>query len=550
MSDETDAQESTERSKEPERLTQIRFDDFALPTEILAGLKDLGNVYCTPIQAEILPLALAGKDVVCLARTGSGKTAAFLVTLFARVLSIADRRTDLPSALIVAPTQDLCLRIYEEAKSLGRYTGLGLAMVVRGHDDQGQGPAFREGAAIVIGTPGGVIDFFKKGLLKTEGIQFLVIDEAERLFTQRLAGDMRYILRKLPHSRDRVSILFSGILSYRVLAVTYDFMNLPDFITMTPDQVRTDDIDQSLFHVASEEKLRLLLGLLQREPWKRVLIFVNAGEEVESLTQKLNGNGLPAEGVIGELPQNKRRNLMARFKGGKIKILVTTDDVARGIHVEDISLVVNYRLPQDGETYIRRLGRTTKPGRAISFASEDDAFYLVPIEEKLGYRIPVLWSQDEWFREDKSGEGLAEIEESHPEPVKKPAKEKKDLCPFLAGKKVVFSSQPGGVFGLAVQPKASPQQDSGRPQKGKRGTEVGLERKAPQENSLQRRSPRHESAEERAGGFLGPLTPFLLSRPLQPCPSPRPQNKIVRPRSGTGSGWKQCCTATPGGRWR
>jgi ATP-dependent RNA helicase RhlB len=260
MSDVTDAQESTERSKEPERLTQIRFDDFALPTEILAGLKDLGNVYCTPIQAEILPLALAGKDVVCLARTGSGKTAAFLVTLFARVLSIAHRRTDLPSALIVAPTQDLCLRIYEEAKSLGRYTGLGLAMVVRGHDDQGQGPAFREGAAIVIGTPGGVIDFFKKGLLKTEGIQFLVIDEAERLFTQRLAGDMRYLLRKLPHSRDRVSILFSGILSYRVVAVTYDFMNLPDFITMTPDQVRTDDIDQSLFHVASEEKLRLLLS--------------------------------------------------------------------------------------------------------------------------------------------------------------------------------------------------------------------------------------------------------------------------------------------------
>jgi ATP-dependent RNA helicase RhlB len=468
MSDVTDAQESTERSKEPERLTQIRFDDFALPTEILAGLKDLGNVYCTPIQAEILPLALAGKDVVCLARTGSGKTAAFLVTLFARVLSIAHRRTDLPSALIVAPTQDLCLRIYEEAKSLGRYTGLGLAMVVRGHDDQGQGPAFREGAAIVIGTPGGVIDFFKKGLLKTEGIQFLVIDEAERLFTQRLAGDMRYLLRKLPHSRDRVSILFSGILSYRVVAVTYDFMNLPDFITMTPDQVRTDDIDQSLFHVASEEKLRLLLGLLQRESWKRVLIFVNAGEEVESLTQKLNGNGLPAEGVIGELPQNKRRNLMARFKGGKIKILVTTDDVARGIHVEDISLVVNYRLPQDGETYIRRLGRTTKPGRAISFASEDDAFYLVPIEEKLGYRIPVLWSQDEWFREDKSGDELAEIEESHPEPDRKPSKAKKDLCPFLAAKKVVFSSQPGGVFGLAVQPKASPQKETGRPQKRKK----------------------------------------------------------------------------------
>ena len=468
MSDETDAQDSTERSKEPERLTQIRFDDFPIPTEILAGLKDLGNVYCTPIQAEILPLVLAGKDVVCLARTGSGKTAAFLVPLFAGVLSIVDRRTDIPSALIVAPTHELCLRIYEEAKNLGRYSGLDLAMVVRGQDDQGQGLAFHENAAIVIGTPGGVIDFYKKGLLKTAGIKLLVIDEAERLFTQRLAGDMRYILRKLPHSRERVSILFSGVLSYRVLAVTYDFMNLPDFITTTPDQVRTRDIDQSLFHVASEEKLRLLLGLLQRESWKRVLIFVSAGEEVESLAEKLKGNGLPAEGVIAELPQNKRRNLMARFKGGKIKILVTTDDAARGIHVEDISLVVNYRLPQDGETYIRRLGRATLPGRAVSFASEGDAFYLEPIEEKLGYKIPVFWPQDDWFKEDKAGEEPTEIDESHPEPGKKPSIEKKEGVPFLAGKKVVFSTQPGGVFGLAVQRKASPQEESGRPQKRKK----------------------------------------------------------------------------------
>ncbi len=468
MADETDAQEPTERSKEPERLTQIRFDDFPIPTEVLAGLKDLGNVYCTPIQAEILPLALANKDVVCLARTGSGKTAAFLVPLFAGVLSVPDRRISIPSALIVAPTQDLCLQIHEEAKSLGRYTGLDLAMVVRGQDDQEQGLGFHENAPIVIGTPGGVIDFYKKGLLKTEGIKFLVIDEAERLFTQRLAGDMRYILRKLPHSRERVSILFSGILSYRVLAVTYDFMNLPDFVTTTPDQVRTNDIDQSLFHVASEEKLRLLLGLLQRETWKRALIFVSAGEEVEFLTQKLKDNGLPAEGVIEGLSQNKRRNLMARFKGGKIKILITTDDVARGILVEDITLVVNYRLPQDGETFIRRLGRVSVPGRAISFASEGDAFFIEPIEQKLGYKIPVLWPQEDWFIEDQAETTLPEIEEVHPEPGRKPLKEKREGISFLAGKKVVFSSEPGGVFGLAVQPKAGPENEPARPQKRKR----------------------------------------------------------------------------------
>ncbi len=496
MADETDVQESTERSKEPERLTGIRFDDFAIPTEILAGLKDLGNVYCTPIQAEILPLVLAGKDVVCLARTGSGKTAAFLVSLFAGVLSTPDRKTGIPSALIVAPTQDLCLQIHEEAKSLGRYTGLDLAMVVRGQDDQGQSLASHENAAIVIGTPGGVIDFYKKGLLKTEGIKFLVIDEAERLFTQRLAGDMRYLLRKLPHSRERVSILFSGVLSYRVLAVTYDFMNLPDFVTTTLDQVRTNDIDQALFHVASEEKLRLLLGLLQRESWKRALIFISSGEEAESLSQKLKDNGLPAEGVIGEWPQNKRRNLMARFKGGKIKILVTTDDVARGIYVEDITLAVNYRLPQDGETYIRRLGRVTVPGRAISFASEGDAFFIEPIEQKLGYKIPVLWPQNDWFREDQAGAALPEIEESRAEPGtgRKPPKEKKEGIPFLVGKKVVFSSEPGGVFGLAIQPKAGAQSESGRPQKRKKRHRGRLRKQKPAaKTSAQTMSPAGEA---------------------------------------------------------
>jgi ATP-dependent RNA helicase RhlB len=172
--------------------------------------------------------------------------------------------------------------------------------------------------------------------------------------------------------------------------------------------------------------------------------------------------------VVEGLPQNKRRNLMARFKGGKIKIIVTTDDVARGIHVEDISLVVNYRLPQDGETFIRRLGRVSVPGRAISFASEGDAFFLEPIEEKLGYKLPVLWPQDDWFKEELAGEALPEIEESPVEPAKKPQKERREGISFLAGKKVVFSSEPGGVFGLAVEPKAGAPSEPGKPQKRKK----------------------------------------------------------------------------------
>ena len=216
---------------------------------------------------------------------------------------------------------------------------------------------------------------------------------------------MRYILRKLPYFEKRQSMLFSATLSYRVLELTYEFMNLPEFISVTPDEVTVEGIEQSLFHVGNERKFQLLLGLLQREEFARMLIFVNMKIDVERLARRLKANGLPAEGITGDLPQRQRFKLMERFKNGQIKILLATDVASRGIHVEDISHVINYDLPQDAENYIHRIGRTAragKTGKAISLACEEYVLHLEPIEEILGYKIPVVWPEDDWFLEDRS----------------------------------------------------------------------------------------------------------------------------------------------------
>jgi ATP-dependent RNA helicase RhlB len=394
-----------QRAQKPDFLTQTRFDEFDLPARVLSNLNEADFIYCTPIQEQTLPVSLAGQDVAGQAQTGTGKTAAFLVTIITRFFSQPDMPRDLPSALIIAPTRELSHQIYEEAKILFRDTDFKLLEVVGGIDYQRQADSLRRGADIIICTPGRIIDYYKQGIFKTEGIQILVIDEADRLFDLGFTRDMRFLLRRLPHYEKRQSMLFSATLSYRVLELTYEYMNLPEFISVTPDQITVEGIDQTLFHVGRDKKLSLLLGLLTREKWSRMLIFVNTKVGVQWLTHKLKGNGWPAEGITGDLPQRKRFRLMEQYKRGRIKILIATDVASRGIHVEDISHVVNYDLPQDSENYVHRIGRTAragKSGRALSLACEEYVFHLEPLESMLDYKIPVVWPEDDWFVEDKA----------------------------------------------------------------------------------------------------------------------------------------------------
>ncbi len=405
MSDEPENLVEIPRAGKPEFLTTTRFESFNLPSEVHLGLADAGFEFCTPIQAEALPVLLQGRDVAGQAHTGTGKTAAFLVTVISRLLAMPDRKTGLPQAIIMAPTRELSRQIYEEAQVLSRHTDITLLEVVGGIDYKEQADGLTKGTDIVIGTPGRIIDYYKQGILKTKDIKFLVIDEADRLLDLGFEKDMRYILRKLPHYEQRQSMLFSATLSHRVLELTYEFMNLPEFISVIPDKVTVEGIQQSLFHVGTDRKFQLLLGLLQREDFSRMLIFVNMKIDVERLARRLKANGWPAEGITGDLPQRQRFKLMERFKSGQIKILLATDVASRGIHVEDISHVINYDLPQDAENYVHRIGRTAragKDGKAISLACEEYVLHLEPIEEILGYKLPVVWPEEEWYLEDRS----------------------------------------------------------------------------------------------------------------------------------------------------
>ena len=405
MPEEPQSSLQIQRAQHPEFLTKTKFEEFNLPAEVLSGLKDAGFTYCTPIQARTLPVLLTGRDVAGQAQTGTGKTAAFLVTVITRLLSTSEKKTGLPSALIVAPTRELSRQIYEEAKILARHTDLTLVQVVGGVDYTKQAETIRRGVDIIICTPGRIIDYYKQKIFKTDNIKSLVIDEADRLLDLGFAKDMRYILRKLPPYEKRQSMLFSATLSYRVMELTYEFMNLPEFIAVTPETVTVEGIEQELYHVGSDKKMPLLLGMLKREDWSRALIFVNTKIEAERLSYRLKGNGWPAEGITGDLPQRKRFRLMEQFKKGQLKILVATDVASRGIHVEDISHVINYDLPQDSENYIHRIGRTAragKKGRALSLACEEYVFHLESLEERLGYKLPVVWPEDDWFVEDQS----------------------------------------------------------------------------------------------------------------------------------------------------
>ncbi len=406
MTDAVDSQTPVQRALEPTFLTQTRFSAFDLHPSLIQGLEDSGFTRCTPIQAETLPISLAGRDVAGQAQTGTGKTAAFLVTVFHRLTAEAKPERTTPRALIVAPTRELAQQTYEEALNIGRHLDLKVAQVVGGVDYDKQVEALKAGVDIVVCTPGRIIDYIKQGVFKTAGIRIVVIDEADRLFDLGFTQDMRFILKRLPSYEKRQSMLFSATLSYRVMELTYEYMNLPEFVSVTPPDIAVEGITQELYHVGEDQKLPLLLGLLKREPWERILIFVNTKVGVEWLTRKLKGNGLPAEMITGDLPQKKRFQLMDGYKSGRIKILVATDVASRGIHVEDISHVINYDLPQDAENYVHRIGRTAragKQGKAISLACERYVLHLEPVEALLGAKIPVVWPENDWYVEDKAG---------------------------------------------------------------------------------------------------------------------------------------------------
>lgn len=382
----------------------MKFTEMNLPAEVLRGIADAGFSECTPIQAKTLPLALSGKDVAGQAQTGTGKTAAFLVTLFTKLLK-TDRkaREHHPMALILAPTRELVVQIEHDARLLGSHCGFTIQAIYGGVDYQKQRDALKEGADIIIGTPGRLIDYLKQKVCSLKSIEVLVIDEADRMFDMGFIADLRFILRRLPPFDKRQNMMFSATLSRRVMELAYEFMNLPEKVSATPEKMTAERVEQVLYHVAGKEKFPLLLGLLRREGMERTMVFVNTKREAEFLRDRLNANDFPCKLISGDVEQKKRLRILEDFREGRLPILIATDVASRGLHIDGISHVINYDLPQDAEDYVHRIGRTARAGAegmAISFADEDGAFHLEAIQEYSKQKIPVEWADDDLFVHD------------------------------------------------------------------------------------------------------------------------------------------------------
>jgi ATP-dependent RNA helicase RhlB len=365
-----------------------------LPEEVRHGIADAGFTYCTPIQASTLPLALAGRDVAGQAQTGTGKTAAFLIATFTRLLrNPISRRSGVtcPRALIIAPTRELVIQIREEADLLGKHCGFLIHAVYGGVDYAKQLDRLKLGVDILVGTPGRLIDYFKQRAYRLDETEILVIDEADRMFDMGFIDDIRYLVRRMPLPDRRQSFLYSATLSQRVLELAYEHMNRVERIAVSEDQVTAENVEQLVYHVGQHEKLPALLGLLAREQPQRGLIFVNTRSMASRLGEHLEAEGYKAGALAGDIDQKKRLRLLEAFKNGEIHLLVATDVASRGLHIDGVTHVFNYDLPQDPEDYVHRIGRTARAGasgKGFSLACEQFVYSLEAIEQFIGHSLP------------------------------------------------------------------------------------------------------------------------------------------------------------------
>jgi ATP-dependent RNA helicase RhlB len=378
-----------------QHLSSLTFSSLPLDPALMQGIADAGFTYCTPIQAQTLPIALQGRDVAGQAQTGTGKTAAFLVALYQSLLSKpapAGRSPTSIRALIVAPTRELAVQIHKDAAVLGRHTGLKLAVVFGGTDYDKQRRTVGEGVDLLIGTPGRIIDYFKQHVFDLRHVQVMVLDEADRMFDLGFIADIRFILRRLPPPAQRQSMLFSATLSQRVLELAYEHMNNPELVRIEPDKVTLDRVRQVIYFPAMEEKVGLLIGLLRETEAHRTLVFVNTRRMADRLERVLHANGFHAQALSGDVPQPKRLRFLRQFHEGELAVLIATDVASRGLHIPDVSHVFNFDLPQDAPDYVHRIGRTARAGAegdAISFGCEEYAVSLPDIEAYIGHKIPV-----------------------------------------------------------------------------------------------------------------------------------------------------------------
>jgi len=385
----------------------MKFESLGLHPDILKGIQDAGFEHCTPVQEQSLPECLAGKDVIAQSQTGSGKTAVFLLTIFSRLAS-EPGPSGKPRALVVVPTRELAVQVMDDSVKLGKHLPFSSVAVYGGVEYNKQTDALKKGVDLVVATPGRMIDLYKSRSLSLDEIEIFVIDEADRMFDMGFAPDVMYIASKLPKKKPRQTMLFSATIDENVRRLASRYMKPdPAVIEIEPEQVTVNAIDQKVVYCSNEEKVPVLLTLLKRPDVERAIIFTNMKRTAETVGWKLAGNGITAKVLTGDISQDRRQKIIDGMKSGKLKTLVATDVAARGLHIEAVSHVINYDLPDDAANYVHRIGRTAragKSGKAYSLVCEDHALNLPEIEKYIERKIESEWIEDSEMAKDASGE--------------------------------------------------------------------------------------------------------------------------------------------------
>ena len=382
----------------PNAMSNVRFRDFKLPESLLRAFDDLGFEYCTPIQAQSIPITLQGHDITGKAQTGTGKTAAFLTAIITDLLNNPldeERYVGEPRALIIAPTRELVMQIAKDAKLLCKYTGLKIITLVGGMDYQKQLQDLERGVVdIVVATPGRLIDFIGQKAIWLGMVEMLVLDEADRMLDMGFIPQVRQIIAQTPRKECRQTMLFSATFTDDILTLADRWALDPVKVEVASVRQTTDNVKQVVYLVTADQKYPLLYNLIQTDEGERVIVFTNRRDQARKLADNLHRNGTKVGLLSGEVSQPKRVRTLEEFRTAEIQVLVATDVAGRGLHIDDISHVVNFTLPEEPEDYVHRIGRTGRAsafGTSISFACEDDSFLVPGIEAKIGMPLPCVY---------------------------------------------------------------------------------------------------------------------------------------------------------------
>lgn len=373
-------------------MTNSTFASLGLSEPLLRALAAENYTTPTPIQTRAIPALLAGRDLLGIAQTGTGKTAAFGLPLLQRLAEHKARAGHRGArALILAPTRELAVQIDVSLRTYGRHLGFRHAVILGGVNQNPQVNALKQGVDILVATPGRLLDLVKQQHVRLDGVTMLVVDEADRMLDMGFIRDVRKIVSLLPKKRQ--SMLFSATMPDDVVKLVGDMLHQPERIEVSPPTKTADKIDQRVIHIEQKDKRALLSHLLKDDKFKRVIVFTRTKHIANRVSEHLEKSGFSADAIHGNKSQNARQRALENFKSGHVRVLVATDIAARGVDVDDISHVINFELPNEPESYVHRIGRTARAGTegiAISFCDPSERTYLRDIERLVKRQIAVV----------------------------------------------------------------------------------------------------------------------------------------------------------------